>query len=214
MGKIKDYIKRRLYIGECQFCDKRKSLRYSKMVNGNFIIYPKSKILINNKARVAIGDTLHFNLCWDGKQNQSATLVCDENSNFTVSGFFRIYSGAYITVAKDAKLALGAGSFINCNAKINCFNSITIGNDVKISEDVIIRDSDNHEIIKDGYQKSKPIIIGNHVWIGQRVIILKGVTIGDGAVIAADSVVTKDVPENTLVGGVPARVISEKIEWK
>ena len=76
---------------------------------------------------------------------------------------------------------------------------------------MIIRDNDAHQI-NDSCQKQH-IIIGNHVWIGMRAIILKGVTVGDGAVIAAGAVVTHDVPANTLVGGVPARVIRENIEW-
>ena len=57
--------------------------------------------------------------------------------------------------------------------------------------------------------KKAPIRIGNDVWIGMRSIILKGVTIGDGAVIAAGSVVTRDVPAGTLYGGNPARFIKE-----
>ena len=60
---------------------------------------------------------------------------------------------------------------------------------------------------------TQPIIIGNHVWIGMNVTILKGVRIGDGAIVAAGAVVTKDVPENTLVGGVPARVLKTDISW-
>lgn len=64
-----------------------------------------------------------------------------------------------------------------------------------------IRNLDNHGIVCDGYKKTDPIVIGDHVWIGIRALILKGVTIGDGAVIAAGAVVTKDVPPNTLYGG-------------
>lgn len=59
-----------------------------------------------------------------------------------------------------------------------------------------------------------PINIGNHVWIGLRAIILKGVTIGDGAVIAAGAVVTNNVPANSVVAGVPARVMSENVNWE
>lgn len=106
------------------------------------------------------------------------------------------------------------GGYINYNSKINCYNKIIIGDDVKISENVTIRDSDNHEIQYSGYEISKPIIIGNHVWIGLNATILKGVNIGDGAIIAAGAVVTKDVPARTLVGGIPATIIKENIEWK
>ena len=57
-------------------------------------------------------------------------------------------------------------------------------------------------------------MIGDHVWIGARAVVLKGVTIGDGAVIAAGAVVTHDVPAHTLVGGVPAKIIKQNIVWE
>ena len=77
-----------------------------------------------------------------------------------------------------------------------------------------IRDSDTHTILNSNHIKTQPVYIGKNVWIGLGSIILKGVTIGDGAIIAAGSVVTKDVPSNCLVGGNPAKVIKDYIEWK
>lgn len=197
---------------EPKFNSKLKSIRLSIKNKGLFIVAPKSKILKTKTASINIKGSFSFNQCWDGKQNQPGTLTLGENAKLNV-GSFRTYSGTYISVADNAELSLGSG-FLNNNAKISCFEKITIGKDVKISEEVIIRDSDNHSILKDGYQKTKPIHIGNHVWIGLRATILKGVTIGDGAVVAAGSVVTKDVPPHSLVGGVPAKVIRENINWE
>ena len=65
----------------------------------------------------------------------------------------------------------------------------------------------------DGGIKSAPITIGDRVWIGCRAIILAGVTIGEGSVVAAGSVVTRDVPPGTLVAGNPAKVIRETGPW-
>lgn len=59
-----------------------------------------------------------------------------------------------------------------------------------------------------------PIRIGDHVWIGLRATILKGVSIGDGAVVGAGSMVIRDVPSGALVAGVPARVIRESVTWQ
>ena len=60
---------------------------------------------------------------------------------------------------------------------------------------------------KRGNMTGKPIVIGKNVWIGANVTVLGGVTIGDNAIVAAGAVVTKDVPENTIVGGIPTKVI-------
>lgn len=137
-----------------------------------------------------------------------------ENSQLNVSGNFSFVYGSSIYINANAILELGSG-FCNINASISCFEKITIGQGVFISENVLIRDSDDHTIINGGSQIfTKPILIGNHVWIGAGVTILKGVTVGDGAVIAAGAVVNKDVPPNTLVGGVPGRIIRSNISWK
>jgi len=73
-------------------------------------------------------------------------------------------------------------------------------------------DTDYHSI--NHQELSRPVIIGDHVWIGCKSTILKGVTIGDGSVIAANSVVTKDVPPKALVGGIPSKIIKKDIEWE
>ena len=73
-----------------------------------------------------------------------------------------------------------------------------LGKGCAIARDVIIRDYDAHQILNSGHEMAKDVCIGEHVWIGTRAIILKGVTIGDGAVVAAGAVVTKDVPARVL----------------
>lgn len=184
---------------EADYNTKLKSIKWSLKTKGLFIVAPKTKILTKKTSQINIRDYFSINLCWDGRNNQAASLTLGNNAILNVKAF-RAYSGSYISVADNAELSLGTG-FINNNTKISCFEKIIIGDDVKISEDVLIRDSDNHTIVRTGYVKTSPIYIGNHVWIGARSTILKGVTIGDGAVIAAGSVITKNVPANTLVGG-------------
>jgi len=136
-----------------------------------------------------------------------------DNSCINVANDFSIYPGHHIVIMENATLNLGSG-YINRNARIHCFKEISIGNDVAISENVTIWDTDAHQIIGKEDQMTQPVTIGNHVWIGNNVTILKGVTIGDGAVIAAGSLVNKDVPAGCLAGGLPAKVIKEKVQWK
>lgn len=135
-----------------------------------------------------------------------------ENAEINVSNTFFIHSGCDIMVFKNAKLNLGSG-YINRYCKIRCYNEITIGHNVAISENFTIWDSDAHQMMN-GREPTQPIVIGDKVWIGTNVTVLKGVKIGDGCVIAAGSLVTKDVPANCLAAGVPAKVIKENVSWK
>lgn len=112
---------------------------------------------------------------------------------------------------EGAKLTIGGG-YANYNVKIDCYEEVRIGQGVAIANNVIIRDSDSH-VISGQSGLSSPIVIGDNVWIGMNSIILKGVRIGNGAVIAAGAVVTHDIADKCLVGGVPARIIRKNVDW-
>lgn len=105
---------------------------------------------------------------------------------------------------------IGGGTIINCSVTILDTNLVTIGENVFIAPGVVISAAthplDAHRRVTRHFQ-SHPITIGDRAWIGANATILTGVTIGENAVVAAGAVVTHDVPPNTLVGGVPARVI-------
>jgi len=123
-----------------------------------------------------------------------------------VRGLFRIHGFR----SRGASLSLGSG-YINTGLNLACFHLIEIGRGVQIAENISIRDSDNHPVV--GNQRTKPIRIGDHVWIGMNTTILKGVSVGNGAVIAPGSVVVRDVPARSLVAGVPAVVKKTDIDW-
>ncbi|MBR9804322.1 acyltransferase [bacterium] len=82
-----------------------------------------------------------------------------------------------------------------------------------MAPDVIIRDSDNHSLEGKTGSTAEAVTIGKRCWIASRSVILKGVSLGDGCVVAAGSIVTRSFPPRTLIGGVPARVIRENVEW-
>lgn len=143
------------------------------------------------------------------------TLWLGENS-ILISNGFSMYEGASVVICEGGRLTLGHNSYMN-DSLIQCASEITIGDDCAIAGDVLIQDTDFHTVFEaNGREKpmKKPIIIGNHVWICAGATILKGVTIGDGAVIAAGSIVTKCVPPCCLVAGNPARIIKENVKWK
>jgi acetyltransferase-like isoleucine patch superfamily enzyme len=110
-----------------------------------------------------------------------------------------------------AVLEIGDRTYLNRRTEIVARREIVIGSDCAISWDVLITDSDEHW--QEHVEMVQPVRIGNHVWIGARAMVLRGVTIGDGAIVGAGAVVTRDVPPRTLVAGVPARVIREQVQW-
>jgi acetyltransferase-like isoleucine patch superfamily enzyme len=169
-------------------------------------VHPTAKI------ENGIGATLKLGFTWPHSIYKSSMLKIMEGGVFKFSKNLDIHTGAYVSVDKNANLEI-KGGYINNDVRIYCFTSIKIGENVAIAEDVIIRDSDNHPVNNGHENISKPIVIGDKVWIGMRATILKGVTIGDGAIIAAGSVVTKDVAPGTLVGGVPAKLIKKDVIW-
>jgi len=178
-------------------------------------VFPRCKIGISESGRLKIdqGCTVKFGENWPHTNSSFSTLKIDDGGEFMVHGNFKFSTGIFISVNKNAKLEIGSG-YTNSDVDITCFESIRIGDKVAISKGVIIRDSDNHNIVGSGDIETKPIVIGDHVWIGMRAIILKGVTIGEGSVIAAGAVINRDVPPHTLVGGVPARIIRENVSWE
>ncbi len=129
------------------------------------------------------------------------------------NGSYNLRYGAYIEVVNGGHLTIGQGA-ANVGLTIMCAKEVTIGNGVRIGRNVSIRDWNGaHVIISDTYKNHAPVHIGNHVWLCTGCTIMPGVTIGDGAVVAANATVTRDVPPRSLVGGSPAKVIKEKIEW-
>lgn len=178
----------------------------------NIYFYKGSYWFLNKSAKIDVSGCLAFNMSYSPNNPAKSYIVMREKSKLEV-GDFVLFSGADIRISANAHLKLGTG-YINHNAYIACFNKIEIGDNVAIGEYVIIRDSDNHNMIYDSYEMSKPIKIESNVWIGMRATILKGVTIGEGCVIAAGSVVTRNIPAYSLAAGSPAKVIKSNVRWE
>lgn len=177
-------------------------------------IHPSAKI--NVKADLILGRSeikgLHY----------PTALKMEAGTEFTIHGgpltrygnaAYPLRSGACIEIVNNGKLTIGQGA-CNVNLTIMCAKEITIGNGVRIGRNVSIRDYNGiHVIINDTYKNYSPVHIGDHCWLCTGCTIMPGVTIGEGSVVAANAVVTKNVPPHSLVAGSPAKVIKENIEW-
>ena len=186
--------------------------RYLKKISKHFAI-DKSSIVSNS-----------FNIRLDNPRKDKVYLEIGRDC---------IVAGNFVFESSEGHVSIGNHSYIGGSTFISR-TSITIGNNITIAWGCTIYDHDSHSLnymdrrmdiddelcdiraginfIKNkdwGCVNSKPIVINDDVWIGMNCIILKGVTIGEGAIVGAGSVVTKDVPAWTLVAGNPAKVIKE-----
>lgn len=137
--------------------------------------------------------------------------------------------GCHLFSFNHGRIELGKCSKLGHGTKILCVDKVVIGDYTAIATDVTIVDNNNHPINPDfrlfmrmtqhgsdarswAHSDHKPVVIGKNCWIGEKSRIQKGVTIGDNSIVAACSVVTKDVPANCIAAGNPARIVKTDID--
>lgn len=148
------------------------------------------------------------------------------SKGFPVAKHFRYFCGKMflarcgknVNIEKGAsinrKISIGDNSAIGVDARL--YGAVTIGDNVLMGPDTMMFTSGHSfervdiPICQQGLTEERPITIGNDVWIGARVIILPGVHVGNGVVIGAGSVVTKDIPDYVVAAGNPARIIRHR----
>jgi maltose O-acetyltransferase len=125
----------------------------------------------------------------------------------------RLGSGEILLQARgrNATIKISEGALFNNNVSLIAVDSIAIGKGCQIGDNVCLMDCDFHEIAPSTRNRSpgeaRPVVIGDNVWLGSRVIVLKGVEIGDNTVVAAGSIVTRSLPSDVVAAGTPARVV-------
>lgn len=213
MPLVKDFIKR----------------LFAKIINSEIVYNELDYEFIAKKLNeVKIKNCLAYATIGEGSRFYEQAVVNNRqvNKNKITIGKHTHIRGYLELFRQGGEIDIGDYCFIGENSRIWSVSSIKIGDRVLISHGVNIHDTISHPIdhIKrhDDYKrilglsnskpsdfdtKPEPVVIKNDVWIGFNSIILKGVTVGEGAIIAAGSIVTKDVPNYTIVGGNPAKTI-------
>jgi acetyltransferase-like isoleucine patch superfamily enzyme/coenzyme F420-reducing hydrogenase beta subunit/polysaccharide pyruvyl transferase WcaK-like protein len=181
---------------------------------GNVVInmHPTAKIVIKE------GGELICNSHLPQGSNKECVLILHENATLNVNGKFRLVYDSVLQIFPHAILTLNSG-FINAGATFAVKGNSVIGNDFLCGRHFVFQDSDFHQIIDLKTDtcinaSKRGITIGEHVWCGEGVTILKDVTVGGHSVIGSKAVVTKDVPANVVVVGCPAKVVKENMDWR
>ena len=184
------------------------------MPSSTFDIHPSAKIII--KASLLYGKNpvkgMRIPTCLRMEANTTLEIHDGPLTRYGTMPYNLRY-GAYIEIVNGGRLTIGQGA-ANVGLTIMCAKEVTIGNGVRIGRNVSIRDwNGSHVIINDPSRNHAPVRIEDHVWLCTGCTIMPGVTVGEGSVVAANATVTRDVPPHSLVGGSPAKVIKENIEW-
>lgn len=135
-----------------------------------------------------------------------------KNATLKIGKFLSCLGPLYLRCGENANMEIGNNCFFNRNCSVTAYKSITIGDNCMIANNVVIIDHD-HKFNEKSISKELvgcPVVLGNNVWVGANTVILKGVKIGDGAIVAAGSVVTKNIAPYCIYAGVPAKKISQR----
>ncbi len=163
--------------------------------NGNTIVVERGACIKNTE----------FHICGDNH-----TVVFRKNCSYN--------GGSIWCEGSDGRVVIGPDtSVVSAHICVQEHGTeVIIGEDCMLSNNIIIRTSDSHPLFDGQGRRLNPassVRIGDHVWICAKATVMKGVSVGDGAVIGYQSVITKNVPPNALAAGAPARIVRNDVHW-
>ena len=189
----------------------------SDIYRGNVIIVGSHCVIdIHKTATIEKHGISHIGKKVKFNNSKLETRLCvDANAKLYLGEGTVIGYGSDVEVFKNASLVFGGKGGSNIGMTIICGEQIVIGHHTMIGRNVTIRDNNGgHYLNRIGYRNTRPVIIGDKVWLCEQATIMPGVKIGDGAIVGACSFVTSNVPANCLASGNPAQVVDKDILWK
>lgn len=188
------------------------------------LIYRRTKLCVM-KGRIHFETPIKTGIVKLGPQNigtqdkRYSRTIWEVRGDVHIKGKTKIGRGCKICVGNEGNLIFGSGFSCTGDTQIVCFKEISFGNNCLLSWNILMMDTDFHDIRNREGEKinnNKPISIGNHVWIGCRSNILKGVSIGNNNIISASSTITRSIEEhNCIIGGNGKHldILKRDIEW-
>jgi acetyltransferase-like isoleucine patch superfamily enzyme len=172
---------------------------------------------IRNKIRIA--KTTELSIANNVKLVGCKITVRGENNRIEIEEGVKIHRSIIEIMGRNCLVKIGKGSMVGDACYLMTKENgteVIIGEGCSLSRNVKVMASDGHPIFREGKRinEARSILLGKHIWVADNVTILKGVSIGSGAVVGINSTVTKDIPKNVVAVGNPARVVQEGIEWR
>jgi acetyltransferase-like isoleucine patch superfamily enzyme len=190
-----------------------KTAWYSVRFRGLVLVGRRSRIHVARGARLKLSKRALLTVGLAPLGSSGANIELQPHSTLQVNGFVQLLRGSRIAVNWRGKLIVNDGTYLNERALIDCDERISIGANCALSRDTTVMDTDSHRIIRPGAAgRSSPVVIGDRCWIGHGAIVLKGVNLGEGCVVAAGAIVASSHEPAQLLIGIPARSAGS-VEW-
>ena len=170
-------------------------------------------LFVDQGATITVGEDSHLDFGPDCRIGEGASITLEKGSTVRLGAACRLGEGSFVYLRSGAHLSVGDRCCFN-QTSIDVFREISLGSGFLSARGAALRDGDGHDIhglASPNYPE--PVRIEEDVWVGTNALVLKGTSIGKGAIVAAGSVVTGNLPSRTLCAGVPARVIREGVGW-
>lgn len=217
--KIKDILLRNSFIKTLYYENKKKASEGNTIIEGNNNIFNNKGICSNIRRKIK-GNNNFIEASEGVNLSNIKIVIIGDNNKINIGADTYIDQSVFWIQGNNCSLIIGKNVSVESAsfAVVEDNQSIDIGDECMLAYGIELKTSDSHSILdaetRERINPAQSIKINNHVWIGANVTLLKGVVVGKDSIVGTGAIVTRNIPENSLAVGVPAKVIRLNVTWK